>query len=142
MILLLIPLGIIAFFLFTIFQIYAAFLGFGFYFGPMLATIAIGLSIIFRFPLLISIAAFFGAVNVWHWHWFLAALFIAPGLLLLIPGILVLFLARMKLTPYFKGAFRFEKESGASSNVENTRHTIIDAEYVDVTPKKKENEDK
>jgi hypothetical protein len=156
MILFLIPLGIIAFFLFTIFQIYAAFLGFDFYFGSMWATIAIVLSIIFRFPLPISIAAFFGAVNVWHWPWFLAALFISPGLLLLIPGILVLLLARMKLDPFFKDAFRFKKSlfkkslfkkrSGNYSSVENSqpeakenlsKNTIIDAEYFDITTQEK-----
>ena len=151
MILFLIPLGIIAFFLFTIFQVYAAFLGFDFYFGSMWATIAIVLSIIFRFPLPISIAAFFGAVNVWHWPWFLAALFISPGLLLLIPGILVLLLARMKLDPFFKDAFHFkkslfEKRSGNYSNVENSqpeakenlsKNTIIDAEYFDITTQEK-----
>jgi Sec-independent protein translocase protein TatA len=151
MILFLIPLGIIAFFLFTIFQVYGAFLGFDFYFGSMWATIAIVLSIIFRFPLPISIAAFFGAVNVWHWPWFLAALFISPGLLLLIPGILVLLVARMKLDPFFKDAFRFKKSrfkkrSGNYSNVENSqpeakenlsKNTIIDAEYFDITTQEK-----
>jgi len=146
MILFLIPLGIIAFFLFTIFQIYAAFLGFDFYFGSMWATIAIVLSIIFRFPLPISIAAFFGAVNVWNWNWLLAALFISPSLLLLIPGILVLLVTRMKFASYFKGSFRFEKKSYDYSTAENTKpetkensskNTIIDAEYFDITTQEK-----
>jgi hypothetical protein len=110
MILFLIPLSIITFLLFIIFQAYAAFLGFDFYFGSIWATFAIFLSIIFRLPLPISIAAFFGAVNVWHWPWFLAALFILPSLLLLIPGILVLLLARMKLDFFFKTHFALKKD--------------------------------
>jgi hypothetical protein len=146
MILFLIPLSIITFLLFIIFQAYAAFLGFDFYFGSIWATFAIFLSIIFRLPLPISIAAFFGAVNVWHWPWFLAALFILPSLLLLIPGILVLLLARMKLDFFFQNAFCFKKGSSNYSNGENSqpeakenlsKNTIIDAEYFDITTQEK-----
>jgi hypothetical protein len=121
MILFLIPLSIITFLLFIIFQVYAAFLGFDFYFGSMWATIAIFLSIIFRLPWPISIAAFFGAVNVWQWPWFLAVLFILPSLLLLIPGILVLLLARMKLNFFSQNAFCFKKGSSNYSNGENSQ---------------------
>jgi len=151
MILFLIPLSIITFLLFIIFQTYAAFLGFDFYFGSIWATFAIFLSIIFRLPLPISIAAFFGAVNVWHWPWFLATLFILPSLLLLIPGILALLLARMKLDFFFQDSFRFKKNQfkKGSSNYSNgedwqpeakenlSKNTIIDAEYFDITTQEK-----
>lgn len=45
-------------------------------------------ALMFRFTLPITIGAFFDAMNVWGWHWALAALFAAPGLLLVIPGVL------------------------------------------------------
>ncbi len=46
-------------------------------------------SLVFRFTLPITIGAFFGAMDVWSWHWGLAALFAAPGLAFLIPGVIL-----------------------------------------------------
>ncbi len=48
--------------------------------------VALLLSVILRFTLPLTIGAFFGAVDVLHWHWALAALFAAPGLALVVPG--------------------------------------------------------
>lgn len=78
--LLLIPLGIA--------QIYAAYLGIDFHWGPIWAWIIMGASLLFRFPLPITVGAFFGALDVWGWEWYWAILFALPGLLLLIPGVI------------------------------------------------------
>ena len=80
--------GFPAFIVFGIAQLVAGFagiehdLGVGWAWGALIATL------MFRFTLPMTIGAFFGAMNVWGWHWALAALFAAPGLLLVIPGVL------------------------------------------------------
>jgi hypothetical protein len=50
----------------------------------------------FRFTLPITVGAFFGAMNVWEWHWALALLFAAPGLVLALPGVLASIFAMAK----------------------------------------------
>ena len=42
----------------------------------------------FRFMLPITIGSFFGATEVLGWHWGLALIFAAPGLLFLVPAVL------------------------------------------------------
>ena len=120
--------GIISFFLFSFFQIYAAYLGFDYFLGSVFAILMIFLSLLLRFSLPITIAAFFGAIKVWHWHWFFATIFISPGLLLLIPGIFVMTLSKAKLSAKFPLK---EPQQEQQSN-----EVTIEAEYVDVTPKK------
>ncbi len=82
----------IAFVLFGIFQIYAAYLGLtdalGFGWGA--AAIVIGLFAQTSIPIVIG--AFLCAKNIWGWHWGFAALFAAPGLALIIPAITADFL--------------------------------------------------
>lgn len=56
--------------------------------GPLWAALVLFAALVFRFTLPITIGAFFGAMNVWGWRWALAALFAAPGILLIIPGFL------------------------------------------------------
>ena len=56
------------------------------YWGNIASIIFIILAIFLRFTLPITIGAFFGAVDVLHWHWALAILFVAPGLAFIIPG--------------------------------------------------------
>lgn len=41
-----------------------------------------------RFMLPITVAAFMGAWQVWQWHWALALLFAAPGLIVAVPALL------------------------------------------------------
>lgn len=50
---------------------------------------AIFLALLFRFTLPLTIGAFYGALNIFGWHWFFALLFAAPGLALLIPGSMI-----------------------------------------------------
>lgn len=83
---------IIGFFLFLVYgiaQIVAGYVGIDFHLGAVWAGIATVAALMFRFTLPITIGAFFGAMNVWHWHWALAALFAAPGLAFIIPGVIV-----------------------------------------------------
>lgn len=82
-------LGAILFICYGLAQIVAGFAGIQHHLGTGWAIGIIVASLILRFSLPITIGAFFGALNVWHWHWLGAALFAAPGLLflaLLLPG--------------------------------------------------------
>ncbi|PJE78255.1 hypothetical protein CI610_02817 [invertebrate metagenome] len=80
--------GFILFFLFGIAQLVAGYVGIDYHFGAGWAVAALVASLMFRFTLPITIGAFFGAMDVWGWHWALSALFVAPGLAFLIPGLM------------------------------------------------------
>jgi hypothetical protein len=56
--------------------------------GHFWAVAAVVVLIFFRISLPLTVGAFFGAMNVWGWHWALALLFAAPGLLFVVPGAL------------------------------------------------------
>lgn len=57
--------------------------------GSLWAFLALFAATMFRFTLPITIGAFLAAVNLWEWHWFFALIFVAPGLLFMVPGLLV-----------------------------------------------------
>jgi hypothetical protein len=76
----------IAFALFGLFQIYAAFIGLTHSIGSGWAIAAIVVAFFFRSSIPVVIGAFLCALYVWEWHWALAALFAAPGLALVIPA--------------------------------------------------------
>lgn len=78
--------GLLLFLAYGVAQIYAGFIGIEHHLGAIWAWLALIASLLFRFTLPISIGAFFGAWQVWGWPWPLAAVFAAPGLLLIIPG--------------------------------------------------------
>jgi hypothetical protein len=78
-------LGFIAILAFGALQIYAGYLG-----------TALVVAFFFRFALPITIGSFFGALNVWGWHWLASAAFASPGLLLLIPGTIAGIIAMAK----------------------------------------------
>jgi hypothetical protein len=91
--------GVIGFILFmgySIVTMAAGYIGIDFYFGAVWAVIAIVAAFMFRFTLPITIGAFFCAMNVWHWHWALAALFASPGLVLLVPGVIATIISGVK----------------------------------------------
>jgi len=81
--------GIGVFIGYGLMQIAAGYVGIDFHFGAIWAGIAIVAALMFRFTLPITIGAFFGAMDVWHWHWIWAALFAAPGLAFLVPGVIL-----------------------------------------------------
>ena len=68
-------------------QIYAAYLGITEHLNLFWFIIALIIVVIFRFPYLFIVGAFFGAMDVWGWHWSISLLFVAPGLIVLIPAI-------------------------------------------------------
>lgn len=68
-------------------QFIAAIWGLETYVGWLAAPI-IALCLYFRFSLPLTVFAFLGAKNEWEWHWLGALLFVAPGLIFLVPAIL------------------------------------------------------
>jgi len=78
--------GAMAFLILGIAQLVAGFAGIDHSVGVLWACVALIAALVFRFTLPITIGAFFGAMNVWGWHWALSAIFAAPGLLLVVPG--------------------------------------------------------
>lgn len=87
-------LGIAAFLVFGIAQVVAGFAGISHELGAVWAWIALVAALGFRFTLPITIGSFFGALYVWDWHWIAALLFAAPGLALVVPGVLASILAK------------------------------------------------
>jgi hypothetical protein len=79
--------GCLLFAVYGIAQIVAAYVGLDYYLGLWAVLIFI-VCMFLRFTLPLTVASFLCAMNVWQWHWFLALIFAAPGLLLVIPSIL------------------------------------------------------
>jgi len=75
-------LGIVIVGTYTFLQLYAGFIGIEHYLGMFWAFVSVFLAFALRITLPLSIGAFFGAMNVWGWHWFFALLFAAPALIL------------------------------------------------------------
>jgi hypothetical protein len=72
-------------------QIWAGYIGIEYHLGGGWAIGAVVVAFLLRFTLPITIGSFFGAMDVWGWHWAGALVFAAPGLLfmaLMIPGTL------------------------------------------------------
>ena len=82
-------LGFVLFIVYGIAQIVAAYVGIDFHLGAGWAIGAMVAAFLFRFTLPITVGSFFGAMDVWNWHWVLAGLFAAPGLAFVIPGVLM-----------------------------------------------------
>lgn len=74
--------GVIGFLTYSFFQLYAGFVGIEHHLGTGWAIGAVFLALLFRFTLPLTIGSFFGAMNVWGWHWFFALIFAAPGLVI------------------------------------------------------------
>jgi hypothetical protein len=80
--------GFVAFIAFGIAQFIAGYAGIAHGLGTGWAIAAVIAGFAFRFTLPITIGAFFGAMNVWGWPWIGALVFAAPGLILVVPGVL------------------------------------------------------
>lgn len=73
---------------FAVFQFRAGYIGIAHELGHFWAWFALIAAFLLRFTLPITIGAFFGAMNVWDWHWAVALLFAAPGLIFIFPGMI------------------------------------------------------
>lgn len=85
--------------IYGLFQFHIGYICIEHHLGSGWAIAAIILAFMLRFTLPITIGAFFGAMDVWGWHWAVALLFAAPGLAfmaLMIPGIFASSLAKIK----------------------------------------------
>lgn len=72
-------------------QIWAGYIGIEYHLGGGWAIGAVSVAFLLRFTLPITIGSFFGAMDVWDWHWAGALVFAEPGLAfmaLMIPGAL------------------------------------------------------
>jgi len=70
-------------------QLVAAWFGWADLIGWGWTILLLGFVFMMRFTLLMTIGAFLCALNVWDWHWVFALLFAAPGLILMVPGMLL-----------------------------------------------------
>lgn len=72
----------------AIVQLVAGFAGIDYHFGHWWAWAAAIMAIGFRITLPITIACFFGAKDVWGWHWAGALALAAPGLIFMTPAMI------------------------------------------------------
>lgn len=79
--------GIAVFLAYGITLVMAASAGLGLYLATWAVALVITACFLMRIAFPVSISAFFGAWLVWGWHPILAALFVAPGLALIVPAI-------------------------------------------------------
>ena len=77
-------------------QIAAALVGTYTLLGTVWVWVAMSLLAAAGLALPIAFGACFGAIFVWHWHWSLAAVFAAPRLVLVLPGVVAALLAKLK----------------------------------------------
>ena len=69
-------------------QLIAGFQGIEYHFGIWVAVLALIGAAIFRFMLPMTIGSFFGATDVWGWHWAAAFMIILPDLLFMVPVVM------------------------------------------------------
>jgi hypothetical protein len=81
--------GVVGFFILGIAQVVAGYAGISQGIGTIWAIAAVAVAFLFRFTLPLTIGSFFGAMNVWGWNWFASALFALPGLVFVIPGVIM-----------------------------------------------------
>lgn len=84
----LLPFGFLAMLALGVVQLVAGFTGIEHELGIYWAWGALFVALFFRFMLPMTIGAFFGATEVWGWHWAGALLLVAPGLLFIVPGLM------------------------------------------------------
>lgn len=81
---------------FAISLMVAGYQGIEHHIGAIWAVAAIIIAFVFKFTIPLTIGAFFGAMHVWGWPWYLALLFVSPGLLVILPSSILLIYAFYK----------------------------------------------
>ena len=100
-------LGILGFFIFIVVglaQAYVGFLGIEYHFSAIWGWVAIGAAFVLRIMFPLTIATYFGAVDVLGWPWYAGILLAAPGLLFVAPAMITAVLSTV-----------FSKEQDAKS---------------------------
>ncbi|MFA5965859.1 MAG: hypothetical protein WC804_17730 [Sphingomonas sp.] len=92
--------GCIVILIYGVAQIWAAFAGAAFYTSTFWGGVIVIACLMLRFTLPLTIFGFLGAMMVWGWAWYWAALFVAPGLAFVIPHVLA------QLVGFAMGAIR------------------------------------
>jgi hypothetical protein len=64
--------------------------------GPAWGWAAFIAAVVFRFTFPITVGAFLAAKNIWEWNWFFALLFAAPGVLFMLPGLIITLLEAVR----------------------------------------------
>jgi hypothetical protein len=72
-----------------IFQLVLGYLGIEHHLGAGWAIGAVVAAFMFRFTLPLTVGTFFGVLDVLEWNWFFALLVTAPGLIFMIPSVLL-----------------------------------------------------
>jgi uncharacterized membrane protein YtjA (UPF0391 family) len=79
----------IVFFVVGAVQIHLGFIGIEHEIGAWAAWIAIALFFLGRIMPPLTIGSYFGAVSVWGWEWWQGLLIAAPGLLFIVPALVM-----------------------------------------------------
>jgi hypothetical protein len=69
-------------------QLWASFDGAALYTSVIWAWVIVGICMMTRFTLPLTVFGFLGAMNVWGWAWYWALLFVLPGLAFAVPALL------------------------------------------------------
>src|SRR5690554_2361197 len=81
--------GFVLLLAFGAFQIYAGYIGLHLHLSAFWTVVIIVLSFVLRFPIAITVGALYAATDIWGWHWSLATLFAASGLVFIIPALIL-----------------------------------------------------
>jgi hypothetical protein len=81
--------GFIVFLVVGITQAAIGYMGIEHYFGTIAAVIALIAAVYWRLMLPLTVGTFFGAMEVLGWPWYFALLITAPGLLFVVPAVVV-----------------------------------------------------
>ena len=79
----------LAFIIFGILQIWLGYVGIDWHFGELWALGAVAVAFIFRITLPLTIGTYFGAVDVMGWDWYVGLSIAAPGLLFIVPSMVM-----------------------------------------------------
>ena len=120
-------LGVVIFLIVGLVQIYAGYLGIEYHLGSGWAIGAVIATLFFQFPIILTVGTFFGALDVWGWPWYGAAVFAMPGLLFALPG--VVGVAIVGLTNLVKGKpqpqYDYQPNINEPVNVTPTKKKIV-----------------
>ena len=84
-----VALGTLAYVAFGIFQLVLGYMGIDHYLGSVWAIIALIGLVFFRMAWPFTIGTFFGAIGVLEWHWFWALCITVPGIMFVIPSVMI-----------------------------------------------------